>query len=141
MAKRSAGGNKTNGIVIKAKSTSSRILEVGPNGVKSELSNKGTITGKYRGNHWDTVEIQMNPDGTSSWQVKFIQMTVKGEMLAGTGQGTGEAPNARGIAKLKGEGTVTTGAERLAELNGKKWTCEVDNNFVTGTALIRVSFQ
>ena len=70
MAKRSAGGSKTNGIVIKAKATSSRILEIGQNGVKTEFSDKGTMSGKYRGVHWDTVETQMNIDGTSSWHVR-----------------------------------------------------------------------
>jgi type V secretory pathway adhesin AidA len=141
MAKRSAGGSKTNGIVIKAKATSSRILEIGQNGVKTEFSDKGTMSGKYRGVHWDTVETQMNIDGTSSWHVRFIQMTDKGDMLVGEGEGTGEAPNSRGIAKLKGGGTIMTASERLAELNGKRWTCEVDNNVATGSAQVRVTFQ
>jgi hypothetical protein len=140
MTKRSASGNKTSGIVIRVKTTSSRILEIGQNGVKTEFSNKGAISGKYRGIHWDTVETQMNPDGTSSWHVKFIQVTNKGDMLVGEGNGTGEAPNSRGVAKLKGEGTVMTSSQRLAELNGKPWTCEVDNNIATGSAQVRVTF-
>ena len=141
MAKRSAGGSKTSGIVIRTKTTSSRILEIGQNGVKTEFSNKGTITGKYRGVHWDTVETQMNPDGTSNWHVKFIQMTNKGDMLVGEGNGTGEAPNSRGVAKLKGEGTIMTSSQGLAELNGKTWICEVDNNIATGSAQVRVTFS
>jgi len=82
--------NKASGIIIKAKVTSSRILEIGQSGIKTEFSNKGTITGKYRGLHWDTVESQINLDGTSSWRVRFIQMVEKGEMIVGEGQGTGE---------------------------------------------------
>src|SRR5919198_654049 len=92
-------------IVLRVNVNSSRILEIGQNGIRTEQTGKGTITGKYRGTHWDTLEVQMNTDGTSSWQVKFIQMTDKGDMLAGTGRGTGDAPNSRGIAKMKGEGT------------------------------------
>src|ERR1041385_1982867 len=72
-------------IVLKVSVTSSRILEIGQTGIKTEQSGKGTITGRYRGIHWDTLEMQMNLDGTSSWQVKFIQMTDKGDMLTGTG--------------------------------------------------------
>jgi hypothetical protein len=71
MAKSSKGSK--NGIVIKANLESFRILEIGQSGVRSEMNDKGTITGKYSGTHWDTVESQMNADGTSSWQVKFIQ--------------------------------------------------------------------
>lgn len=140
MAKRSTGGSKANGIVIRAKVTSSRILETGQNGIKIEFSNKGTISGKYRGIHWDTVESQMNIDGTSNWRVRFIQMADKGDMLVGEGGGTGEAPNSKGILKMKGEGTVMTASERLAELNGKRWTCEVDSNMATGSAQVRVTF-
>ena len=132
--------NKASGIIIKAKVTSSRILEIGQSGIKTEFSNKGTITGKYRGLHWDTVESQINLDGTSSWRVRFIQMLEKGEMIVGEGQGTGEATNTRGLAKLKGEGTIMTSSQTLAELNGKRWICEVDNNMATGSATVRVTF-
>lgn len=141
MAKRSTGGSKTNGIVIRAKATSSRILETGQGGIKIEFSNKGAMSGKYRGIHWDTVESQMNVDGTSSWHVRFIQMTDKGDMLVGEGGGTGEAPNARGVVKMKGEGTVMTASQRLADLNGKGWVCEVDSNMAAGSAQVRVTFQ
>ena len=136
-----AKSGKKNGITIKSTTTSSRIAELGQTGIRTELDNKGTITGRYAGVHWETVEIQMNMDGTSSWQVRFIQMTNKGDMLVGTGSGTGEAPDARGNTKLKGEGTIMTMSQRLADLNGKRWTCQVGNNMVTGKAAISVEFQ
>jgi hypothetical protein len=139
MAKRSSKARSD--IVIKAKNTSFRILEIGQNGIRAELCSKGTITGKYRGTHWDTVEMQMNQDGTSSWQVKFMQMTDKGEVLVGTGGGTGEAANKKGIAKLKGEGTHMTTSERLAGLTGDRWTCEVDNYVAADTAVVAVNFK
>lgn len=139
MAKKSA--NKSNGIVIKAKETSTRILDIGQDGIKIEHTDKGTITGKYRGLQWATVENTIKMDGTSTWHVRFIQMTDKGDMLVGTGEGTGEAPTPRGIVKMKGSGTVMTASARLAELNGKGWTCEVDSNMPAGTAVVRVTFQ
>jgi type V secretory pathway adhesin AidA len=135
MAKKSAG------VLIKAKATSMRILDIGQDGVKTEFSNKGTITGRYRGRHWDTVENTMNVDGTSSWRVRFIQMTDKGDMIVGIGEGTGAAPNSRGIAKMKGSGTLMTASPRLADLNGKTWTCEVDSKMATDSAVVRVTFQ
>lgn len=138
MAKRS--GKPKSDIVIKAKTTSFRILEIGPSGIRAELTTKGTMTGKYRGSHWDTVDMQMNPDGTSSWQVKWMQVTDRGELLAGTGAGTGEAPNSKGVAKLKGEGTLMTESKRLSELTGGKWSCEVDNYVVADRAVIFVKF-
>lgn len=141
MAKRSAKIKAKSDILLKVGSESTRILEIGPSGVRTELTNKGTISGRYRGIHWDTIEIQMNQDGTSNWQVKFIQITDKGDMIVGTGAGTGQAPNTRGVAKMSGEGTMMTASERLAELNGKRWTCEVDNNIVTGKAQVAVNFQ
>lgn len=128
-------------ILLKVNVTSSRILEIGQTGIKTEQTGKGTIAGRYRGTHWDTLEMQMNPDGTSSWQVKFIQMTDKGDMLAGTGSGTGDAPNSRGIAKGRGEGTIMTQSQRLADLNGKKWTCEVESNLRTDKATVKVKFE
>jgi type V secretory pathway adhesin AidA len=128
-------------ILLKVNVASSRILEIGQNGIKTEQTGKGTITGRYRGTHWDTLEMQMNPDGTSSWQVKFIQMTDKGDMLVGTGSGTGEAPNSRGIAKSKGDGTIMTQSQRLADLNSKRWTCEVESNLRTDKAVVKVKFE
>jgi hypothetical protein len=128
-------------ILLRVNVTSSRILEIGQNGIRTEQTGKGTITGKYRGTHWDTLEVQMNQDGASSWQVKFIQMTDKGDMLAGTGSGTMDAPNSRGIAKGKGDGTIMTQSQRLADLNGKRWTCEVESNLRTERAVVKVKFE
>jgi hypothetical protein len=139
MSKRS--GKARSDIVIKANNTSFRILEVGQNGIRTELCNRGTITGKYRGTHWDTLETQLNQDGTSSWQVKFMQVTDKGEMLVGTGSGTGEAPDKKGIAKLMGKGTHMTVSERLGGLTGNGWICEVDNYVASGMAVIAVNFK
>jgi len=128
-------------LLLRIKVTSSRIVEIGQNGIRTEQTSKGTITGKYRGTHWDTLEVQMNQDGTTNWQVKFIQMTDKGDMLAGTGSGTMDSPNSRGIAKGRGDGTIMTQSQRLADLNGKRWTCDVESNLKTDKALVKVKFD
>jgi hypothetical protein len=62
-------------------------------------------------------------------------------MLVGTGSGTGEAPDKKGIAKLMGKGTHMTVSERLAGLTGNGWTCEVDNYVASGMAVIAVNFK
>jgi type V secretory pathway adhesin AidA len=135
------GAKLKSDILLRVDVTSSRILEIGQNGIKTEQTSKGTMTGKYRGTHWDTLEMQMNPDGTSNWQVKFIQMTDKGDMLAGTGSGTGDAPNSRAISIGRGEGTIMTQSKRLADLNAKKWACEVESNLRTDKAVVKVKFE
>jgi hypothetical protein len=127
-------------LVIKVRVTSTKVSEVSQDGIRNELTGRGAITGKYRGIHWDTVDVHVKPDGTSEWSVKFIQMTNKG-MLSGTGQGTGEAPNSKGISKLKGEGTIWTSSPKLSELNGAKWVCDVDNNLMADRATVAVNFQ
>jgi hypothetical protein len=132
---------KKSDLMIKVNITSTRLVDVSQEtGVRSELTSRGTITGKYRGIHWDTVEVHTNKDGTSAWSVKFIQMTNNG-MLFGSGNGTGDAPNARGIAKMRGEGEIYSPSPKLAEFNGKRWVCEVDNNLLTDRAAIAVNFQ
>jgi hypothetical protein len=71
-----------------------KILEMSQDGIEAEQTNEGTVAGKYSGKRWDTVELQMNRDGTSKLSVKFIQMTSKG-MVFGIGQGTSVRPSAR----------------------------------------------
>jgi hypothetical protein len=68
-------------------------------------------------------------------------MTDKGDMLAGTGSGTGDAPNSKAISKGRGEGTIMTQSKRLADLNGKKWTCQVESNLRTDKAVVKVKFE
>jgi hypothetical protein len=51
-----------------------RILEVTNNSVKIEISEKGTITGRYPENQLATIDNTADQDGTSSWSGKFMQM-------------------------------------------------------------------
>ncbi len=66
MARQVSKTGMKSGILIKTNVKSSRILEIRQDGIKTELSDTGTRSARYRGTHWDTVEVQMNPDDTSS---------------------------------------------------------------------------
>jgi hypothetical protein len=68
-------------------------------------------------------------------------MTNKGDMLVGTGSGTGAAPDSKGNTALSGEGTLMTMSQRLADLNGKRWTCTVRSNMTAGKATVSVEFH
>jgi hypothetical protein len=140
MAKKKAAGKYD--LVIKAKGTSNRILEIGQGGIRMESTSKGAARGRlYNGIHWDTVEATMQPDGTAQFNVKYIQITNKGEMVTGTGIGTQQPTNSKGIAKFTGDGSMWTSSPRLSKLNGGRWTCEGEYDMGKETAEIRVKFE
>jgi len=106
-------------IVIKAKATTTKIIDITNETLRLESNDKGQVRGKhYSGIHWDTVEAPMLADGTASLAIRYLYMTNKGESIVGTGTGTQSAPNQRGLAKVTAEGTMWTSASRLSYLNG-----------------------
>jgi len=109
--------------------------------VKIEINEEGTLTGKYTGAQFSTIENISHQDGTSTWNGNFMQMTRKGDMIVATGKGTGETPNPKGIVVIKGEGQMWTTSSRLANLNGAKWTCEGESNMKKGTSAIYVDIS
>ena len=129
-------------MVIKAKGTSSRILEIGQGIIRMESASKGKASGKfYTGTHWDTVELTMQLDGTAQLNVKYIHMTNKGQMVVGTGTAVQQSANPSGIAKFNGEGIMWTSAPGLSRLNGARWTCEGDYNMIKETVEVRGTFD
>jgi hypothetical protein len=99
-------------LIIRAKGTSSRILEIGQGSVRIESTSKGQAAGKlYRGTHWDTVESTMQPD------------------------------NKKGIAAFTGQGTMWTSSPRLSQLNGARWSCDGDYNMNKETVEVRAKFD
>lgn len=129
-------------MIIKAKGTSSRILEIGQGSVRIESSSKGQARGKYySGTHWDTVEATMQPDGTAQLTVKYIHMTAKGDMVVGTGTAVQQPPNSKGIAKFEGDGTMWTASPRLSRLNGARWACEGDYDMIKEIVEVRGRFD
>lgn len=126
-------------VIIKAKATSTRIVDISNEIVRFESNDKGRVTGKYySGVHWDTVESTMLADGSSTLTIRYLHMTNKGETITGIGTGTQMAPNRRGIARVSGEGTMWTSSLRLLHLN--KWKVEGEVNTIKETIEVRGYF-
>jgi hypothetical protein len=69
-------------VVIKAKATTTRIVDISNQIVRFESNDKGQVTGKhYSDVHWDTVESTMLADGSASLTIRYLHMTNKGESL------------------------------------------------------------
>jgi hypothetical protein len=141
MSKKSSSPAARHSLTIRSKVKLSRILEITNNSVKIEINDEGSITGRYTGTQLATIENTANPDGTSSWSGKFMQVTNKGDMIVATGSGAGEAANSKGIVKIKGEGEMWTQSTRLANLNGVKWMCEGESNIRRGSTVIYVDIS
>ncbi len=73
-------------MVIKAKATTTKIIDITNETVRLESNEKGEIAGRhYSGVHWDTVEGTLLADGTASLTIRYLHMTNKGESIMGTG--------------------------------------------------------
>ncbi|MFY9965422.1 MAG: hypothetical protein WBL44_10755 [Nitrososphaeraceae archaeon] len=129
-------------VVIKAKATSTRIVDISNVIVRFESNDKGQVIGKYYlGVHWDTVEATMLADGSATLTIRYLHMTNKGESITGIGTGTQMAANQRGIARVTGEGTMWTSSPRLSELNGGRWKVEGEVNTIKETVEVRGDFD
>ena len=129
-------------VVIKAKATSTRIVDISNVIVRFESNDKGQVTSKYYfGVHWDTVEATMLADGSATLTIRYLHMTNKGESITGIGTGTQMAANQRGIAKVTGEGTMWTSSPRLSDLNGGRWKVEGEVNTIKETVEVRGDFD
>lgn len=128
-------------VIIKAKATTARIVDISNEIVRFESNDKGQVTGKhYSGVHWDTVESTLLADGSATLTIRYFHMTNKGESITGTGTGTQMAPNKRGITKVTAEGTMWTSAPRLLHLNGGRWTVEGEIDTIKETVVVRGNF-
>jgi hypothetical protein len=129
-------------VVIKAKATSTRIVDISNVIIRFESNDKGQVIGKYYlGVHWDTVEATMLADGSATLTIRYLHMTNKGESITGIGTGTQMAANQRGIARVTGEGTMWTSSPRLSELNGGRWKVEGEVNTIKETVEVRGDFD
>jgi hypothetical protein len=128
-------------IIIKAKATSTRIVDINNDIVRLESNDRGQVTGKhYSGVHWDTVEATMLSDGSATLTIRYLHMTKNGESITGIGTGTQSAPNMRGIAQVTAEGTMWTSSSRLLHLNSGKWAVSGEVNAIKETVEVRGSF-
>ena len=141
LTKRSSSAAKYD-IIIKAKATTTKIVDITNDTLRIESNDKGQVSGKhYSGVHWDTVEGTMLADGSASLTIRYLHMTNKGESIVGTGTGTQSTPNQRGIAKVTAEGTMWTSAPRLSHLNGGRWKVEGEVNTIKETVDVRGKFE
>ena len=128
-------------VLITAKATSTRIVDISNEIVRFESNDKGKVSGKhYSGVHWDTVESTMLTDGSATLTIRYLHVTNKGESVTGIGTGTQMAANQRGIARVSGEGTMWTSSPRLSHLNGSRWTVEGEVNIIKETVEVRGNF-
>jgi hypothetical protein len=129
-------------ISIRAKATTTKIIDITNETLRLESNDKGQVRGKhYSGVHWDTVEGIILADGTASLTIRYLHVTNKGESIVGTGTGTQSTPNQRGVAKVTAEGTMWTSAPRLSHLNGGRWRVEGEVNTIRETVDVRGSFE
>jgi hypothetical protein len=141
-SKKGASSSGKYDIIIKAKSTTTKIIDITNETLRLESNDKGEVRGKhYSGIHWDTVEATMLSDGSASLTIRYLHMSNKGESIVGTGTGTQSAPNQRGLAKVTGEGTMWTTAPRLSHLNGGRWKVEGEADTIKETVEVRGSFE
>jgi len=128
-------------ITIKAKATTTRIIDINNEIVRLESDDRGQVSGKhYSGVHWDTVEATMLADASATLTIRYLHMTNKGESITGIGTGTQMTPNQRGIAKVTAEGTMWTSSSRLSYLNGGRWAVNGEVNTTKETVEVRGSF-
>ncbi|MDQ3808498.1 MAG: hypothetical protein M3298_10080 [Thermoproteota archaeon] len=129
-------------ITIRAKATTTKIIDITNETLRLESNDKGQVRGKhYSGVHWDTVEGTILADGTASLTIRYLHVTNKGESIVGTGTGTQLTPNRRGVAKVTAEGTMWTSAPGLSHLNGGRWRVEGQVNTIRETVDIRGNFE
>ena len=88
-------------VIVKAKATSTRIVDINNEIVRLETNGKGQVTGKYySGVHWDTVESTILSDGSATLAIKYLHVTKNGESIAGTGTGTQLSPKKEDLQRL-----------------------------------------
>ena len=130
-------------IIIKAKATTTRIIDINNDIVRLESNDREQVTEKhYSGMHWDTVEATMLADGSTTLTIRYLHMTKNGEYITGIGTGTQVTLNKGGISQVTAEGTMWTSSSRLSHLNGGKWTIngEVNMNKETVDVDVRGNF-
>jgi hypothetical protein len=61
-------------VIIKAKATTTKIIDITNETLRIESNDKGQVRGKYySGVHWDTVEATMLADGSASLTIRYLQ--------------------------------------------------------------------
>src|ERR1017187_367329 len=75
----------------RGKSVTTTIKEVSPLGVKIVTNGTAQFTGKYTASQMETVNVSMNRDGTSQFDMKAIQNTLEGDFVVIASRGSGKS--------------------------------------------------
>jgi hypothetical protein len=116
---------------VKSKNVNVTIKDIGPNGITMEMNDRGEISGKFHGNHIDTVTVTQKTDGTNDWQVKSIINTKDGDMVVSWGGGKGRMAGPQ-TGTWEGELHFMTQSPRLSYLNNTTGWVEGQGNMATG---------
>lgn len=116
---------------VKSKNVSVTIKDISPNGIQLEMNDTGEVSGKFHGNHIDTVNVNMKTDGTNEWNVKSIMNTKDGDMVVVTGGGKGQMAGPQ-TGTWSGELHFMTQSPKLAYLNNTTGWVEGQGNMATG---------
>jgi len=89
------------------------------------------VKGKYNANHMETLNIAINPDGTSVGESKAIQLTRDGDTIFVSSKGRGRASGPTSVI-AEGESTFQTPSTKLSWLNSTKARFEATVDLMTG---------
>ncbi|OLE91053.1 MAG: hypothetical protein AUF79_06890 [Crenarchaeota archaeon 13_1_20CM_2_51_8] len=115
----------------KSKITTVTVKDFGPSGAKIDYNIQGEVKGKYNANHMETLNIAINPDGTSVGESKAIQLTRDGDTIFVSSKGRGRASGPTSVI-AEGESTFQTPSTKLSWLNSTKARFEATVDLMTG---------
>jgi len=116
---------------VRGKTVTTTIKEISPLGVSISNNSIGQLTGKYSAAQTQTVNVILNLDGSSQYEMKAIQNTMEGDFVVVTSRGSGKATGPATVA-FEGEAVFMTQSKKLAWLNTSKCWIEGTANNVTG---------
>ena len=122
---------------VKSKNVNVTIKDISQNGIVLEMNDRGEISGKFHGNHMDTVTVNMKTDGSNDWQVKSIMNTKDGDMVVVQGGGKGQMAGPQ-TGNWSGELHFMTQSPKLSYLNNTTGWVEGQGNMATGESHAKI---
>jgi hypothetical protein len=117
---------------IQGKTLSRTVKEITPHGVKLQMNDEGSSTGKLSAAQINTVDVFMKTDGSQDWESKALLNTRDGDMVVVSGRGTGRMANPT-TGTWQGELAFMTQSPKLAYLNNTKGWIEGSGDMAKGT--------
>jgi len=111
--------------------------EITPQGVRLTWNLQGQVSGRYNASRNETAKGLLKADGTSEFELLFVDRTSEGEIVLGKASGTGR-PMGGSKTHVEGAGSFMTGSGRLAWLNSTKGRFEGSVDLDSGDVLVKV---